>query len=330
MDIEDGAPGDATDPTARRLRGERVVHQPRLLGGEPYDFTQRQRLSPDQLSALEGTLTQASRRMGRALSQYLGAEVAAHALAAAEMPFEDWVSAVPESAALIVFSYRHEAERGVWCVPAPVAAALLAVMTGASAVPEPQSGRFTDLESAWLLRVARESLGAVSEILGGAEATMEPVEVAASPSNLDLNLENDRVIAAAIELTIGSVREPTSLALRAALMRETAEAARVSRRNAAVAADGATRESLRARAELVPLSLRVQLPPTRMPLSTVVRLRPGDVVRFDVHVTDPLVVLVGEVRKLTGWVGTHRGRVAVQVETVDAEHPDLLDDDSGG
>ncbi len=85
------------------------------------------------------------------------------------------------------------------------------------------------------------------------------------------------------------------------------------------AAGGRAEPALGQRALRVPVALRARMSGSRVPLSQLLALEPGDVIPLDDRVGEPVLVLVGEKPFGTARLGTRRGKLAVRIERIDKE-----------
>lgn len=188
----------------------------------------------------------------------------------------------------------------------------------------PQLRRLTTLEVA--------ALGEVVEVLGdGLAAAFAPVvelqvrhdDLVFDPQFLDLADGTETVVLLAYRVAL-QAEEGTSEGI-VTLCYPTTQLAPVLRHLQDAAAGEGEPEPLRrpagplvAHLPEVDVPVRVRLRPTRVLARDIADLVPGDVLRLDHAVGDPVVAASGDRELFTGHLGQRRRRLAVQVATVRA------------
>ena len=71
--------------------------------------------------------------------------------------------------------------------------------------------------------------------------------------------------------------------------------------------------------EALQVEVSARLEGTEILLSDLLTLRPGDVIPLQRHITEPMIVSIQDRPQLRGSIGTHRGKIAVEI--IDAIAP---------
>ena len=81
------------------------------------------------------------------------------------------------------------------------------------------------------------------------------------------------------------------------------------------------REVLEQTMSEIPVEVVISLGESRVPVSDLMNLQPGDVIVLDQRVTEPLAASVGNIAKFHGWPGTTGKRQAFQIsELIESNH----------
>jgi flagellar motor switch protein FliM len=169
--------------------------------------------------------------------------------------------------------------------------------------------------------------GMIEHILGDIKASwsrLAPVEPSLDDSTtnshwVQMMLGNERVMLVILEMTIQEVSGMMNIYIPFATLKPVAQNLNPHMWISGYkdrSPDPATRNLALEGLSLVTLPVRVFLGNTRLPLSQIVNLQPGDIVRLDTPVNQDLPVQVADQTCFLGRVGRHGTRLAAQITTV--------------
>lgn len=289
--------------------------RPDPIGAEVYDFGRPTKVPRDQLRALQMCLETFTRRLTTLFTSSLRQVCAVEQVALEQMAYDDYVSEFEGAAVLAPITL--EPLQGTTILQLPVESALVCVdhLLGGPGGEQPQRLP-TDVETALLrqlfdqvlgvLRYAFEPIVSVVPSLGAIEYNPQFVQ-AAGPG--------DPVIVARLELRIGDLADAASLCMPLGSLSAVLAAATSNTHDDP--ALGSARSASTARLEdtigTTPVSVAVSFPPLALDPTTVLGLRPGDLLPLRHSVTVPLAVGVDGARFASAVAGRTGDRLAILV-----------------
>jgi flagellar motor switch protein FliM len=197
---------------------------------------------------------------------------------------------------------------------ASIAYAALDCMLGGTGATSLESGADpSPLERSVISRLFQEILSAWTELWDRLKTLSPRVEgVVSSPSAVDLRASDERLFYVVLEVSIARTRGMLRLCIPLSavkrLLREekkTITAVDLTQPEGDIPTVGPLSETP------VTLSAYIETPP--MSLSSLLSLRPGEVLDLRVPANKPFTIAVGEVPKFEGVAGVAEGRVAVRL-----------------
>jgi len=311
---DDGA-GVTSRATQKRKRGSGVP--------EAYDFRQPMTLTREHSRALEIAMQTFSRQWGTMLSSRLGA-LTTVTLDAIEMhPYDDYIQSLPQVTTTVILQVEPSRTPALLQIPTDMTMTLIDCLLGGPATAlEMPFREMTEIE--WRLMKGMLDL-AVSELEYGFQPVMKlAFEVRTSkysPTFLQLTSATEPVLVMRLDMAVGPVKAPITLALIAEpILAELRAADDTGGRS-----DDEQREHAEAVGRLadrmaeVPLPVSVRFKGRSMGALEISRLEVGDVVRLGHDANLPLDVVVGDVTLAHAAIGVNGTRVACLVVSTEED-----------
>lgn len=273
---------------------------------EARDFRRPRRLTGVQREELEALVAASLQTAQADLRALLGPEVRLETAGIGEI---DARALFREDEAPCVLAFKVEGAEGWLALELPLAVDCVERLLG-TAPSEAETRPLSDLETGVLVELfaplARRVAAALQADCKEFSVQQRPHELRAAtarsaerdPHRLAIELTFERgALTAALQLYLPGLPPPGPSG---------APAARAE-------------PALGQRALHVPVALRARMSGSRVPLSQLLALEPGDVIPLDDRVGEPVLVLVGEKPFGTARLGTRRGKLAVRIERIDKE-----------
>ena len=279
-----------------------------------YNFRRPDRVSKEQMHALQFLHERGARNLSTSLSAYLRTTINLSVASVEQYSYQEFLAALSDPTAFYSLSIAPFDELGAIEINPSVAFAIIDRILGGSGQPVAISRPLTEIEQnvvddvvKLLLDGLAEAWKAVTNLtigIRGRETRPQMLQVAAP---------NEIVCAVVFELKVGEVRGLINLCIPTNVV-ETAGTQfsntwQRQRRELTATERGWLDENLlRMPIPVVPL-IR-----TRLKTGAVLELQPGEVIALPLGADQPLDVHLGGIRKLTGRLASERGRLMVQIE----------------
>ncbi len=274
-----------------------------------YNFRRPDRISNDQLRALQFLHERCARDLSTSLSAYLRTTVSLSVASVDQLSYSDLLRSFPDPTAFYAIAISHFEQLGALELNPSVAFAMLDRMLGGSGQAASLNRPLTDIEQ----NVAD---AIVNLLLDGLAEAWKPVSQLTfttraretRPQMLQVAAPNEIVVAVVFDVRVGDATGHIHLCIPIAVVETTATyvARGLQRRPRELSA--AEREWLEVNLARVPVPL-VPLIRTRLKAGAVVALQPGEVVSLPLAADQPLDVCAGGVRKFTGRLAADQGRL---------------------
>jgi len=282
-----------------------------------YNFRRPDRVSKEQMHALQFLHERAARNLSTSLSAYLRTTINLSVASVEQFAYQEFLASLADPTAFYSLSIAPFDELGALEISPTVAFAMIDRMLGGTGQTAPMARPLTEIEQnvidevvMLLLDGLADGWRAVASLafgIRGRETRPQMLQVAAP---------NEIICAVAFDLKVGDVRGTVNLCIPTNVV-ETAEGQFSS------AWQRQKRElTPTERAWLVENLGRVPVPVvplirTRLKTGAVLALEPGEVVALPLSADSAIDVYVGGVRKMAGRLASERGRLLVQVERRD-------------
>ena len=282
-----------------------------------YNFRRPDRVSKEQMHALQFLHERAARNLSTSLSAYLRTTIAMSVVSVEQFAYQEYLASLGDPTAFYSLSIPPFDELGALEISPTVAFAMIDRMLGGTGQTVQAIRPLTEIEQNVIDEV-------VLLVLDGLADGWRPVASLSfgirgretRPQMLQVAAPNEIVCAVAFELKVGEVRGTVNLCIPTNVV-ETSEG-QFSNAWQRQKRDLTDTE----RAWLVENLGRVPIPVvplirTRLRTGAVLGLRPGEVVALPLSADSPIDVYAGGTRKLAGRLASERGRVVVRVERRD-------------
>ncbi len=284
----------------------------------PYDFRRPNRVSKEQLRFFQTIHEAFARQFANTLSGYLRSIVDIEIVSADQLTYGEYVLSLPSSTALFVFSMKPLEGSGVLEINPSLILTMIERLFGGAGADAGFSRDLTTIETAVVTRIVQQGL----EVLGTSWDRIVPLrpdlqELMKNPQMLQLLPNTETVILISFELRMGSSAGILSLCypylgIEPIIPKISSRQALLGQ-NRRVVEDGPA--WIGARLSDTGLPVAAELGQAELSVSEFLRLRPGDVIRLDRRVEEPIDLLVGGERKGRARPGLKGRNRAVRLDT---------------
>jgi flagellar motor switch protein FliM len=298
---------------ATRTGRDRRTHEP----AGPivrYDFRRPDRVSKEQIHALQFLHERCARNISTSLSAYLRTMIHLSVTSVAQFSYGEFLASLADPTAFYALGIAPFDESGALEINPSVAFALIDRMLGGAGEPVQVNRPLTEIEQNVVDSVVKLLLDGFAEAWKPVASLTFSIRARETrPQMLQVAAPNEIVIAVVFDVKVGDVRGQVNLCIPATVV-ETA-GAQVARawprqRRELTATERAWLDENFGR---VPLPVVPQIR-AKLSASAVLGLQTGEVVALPLAADQPLDVFVGGVRKLTGRLASDRGRLLVMIE----------------
>lgn len=301
---------DASGSAAQEKR-QRVV---------PYDFRRPDRVSKEQVRSLYLLYDAFARNLSSSLPTFLRAVSEVTLISVEQRAYMDYLSGLPDPAAIFKLEMKPLQGMAVLEISPNVAFPLIDRQLGGPGVTLNEMRAMTEIEQKVLegfLKIVNDALrSAWQPIL---EIDFKCVGCETAPKLLQIVPPNEVVLSIIFHIQVVDARGTLSLCIPALYLEPILQKLNESSysRMHPDAPPDQTRAIIDKLAQ-VPFPITADLRPTSAPISDLIRLAPGDVMRLDHRVGDPVDVCVGELLKFRGDLASKDLRTAVCIRTLES------------
>lgn len=283
-----------------------------------YNFRRPDRVSKEQMHALQFLHERAARNLSTSLSAYLRTTISLSVASVDQFAYQEFLGALSDPTAFYSLSIAPFDELGAMEISPAAAFAMIDRMLGGTGQTPPMARPLTEIEQNVIDEVVLVLLDGLAEAWRAVASLSLGIRGRETrPQMLQVAAPNEIVCAVAFDLKVGDVRGTINLCIPTNVV-ETAEgqfsSAWQRQKRELTPTERMWLDENLAR---VPVSL-VPLIRTRLKTGAVLALKPGEVVALPLSAESALDVYVGGIRKMTGRLASERGRLMVQVEQRDA------------
>ena len=292
----DGRPTDATGPIVR------------------YDFRRPDRVSKEQIHALQFLHERCARNISTSLSAYLRTMINLSVASVEQFSYGEFLASLTDPTAFYALGIAPFDELGALEINPSIAFALIDRMLGGVGESMPVNRPLTEIEQNVVDSVVKLLLDGFAEAWKPVASLTFSIRARETrPQMLQVTAPNEIVVAVVFDVKVGDVRGRVNLCIPANVV-ETA-GAQVARawprhRRELTATERAWLEENFGR---IPVPV-VPLIRTRLKAGAVLSLQKGEIVALPLAADQPLDVFVGGIRKLTGRLASDNGRMLVMIQ----------------
>ena len=283
----------------------------------PYDFKRPERVSKDQMRALQTLHEGFARNFGASLSGFLRTIVEVRVADCEQMTYSEFISGLPNPTSFNLI--QTDALEGQICLEVspliiyPIIDRLLGGTSQDLFVPQRP---MTLIETRLIGNVIRRALAALSEAWSGVkQLQFEMSATESNPQLVQIVPPNEVVVVIVFELKISNRAGTMNLCIPYNVIEPVVE--QLSSQSWFSAAKNQRSEEIERRLTRclghASLDLRAILAETTITLRDLAHMAPGDVIVTETEATRPAVLWVGHERKFTAEVGQFRGSRALRI-----------------
>jgi flagellar motor switch protein FliM len=297
----------ADAPAARRAAGPTPVVR--------YNFRRPDRVSKEQIHALQFLHERCARNMSTSLSAYLRTTIAMSVSSVEQFSYSEFLGSLTDPTAFYAVAISPSDELGAVEINPSIAFAMLDRMLGGSGQPAPSNRPLTEIEQNVIDAVVKILLNGLADAWKAVTNLTFGIRARETrPQMLQVAAPNEIVVAIVFDVKVGDVRGLINLCLPT-------NVAEVAGTHFATAWQRQRRELTDTeRAWMAENFGRVPLPVvpqirTTLNAASVLAIREGEVIGLPLPADHPLDVYVGGIRKFTGRLASDRGRLMVSIES---------------
>jgi flagellar motor switch protein FliM len=278
-----------------------------------YNFRRPDRVSKEQMHALQFLHERGARNLSTSLSAYLRTTINLSVASVEQFSYQEFLSSLSDPTAFYSLSIAPFDEVGAIEINPSVAFAMMDRMLGGTGQSVAVSRPLTEIEQNVVDEVVKLLLDGLAEAWKAVTSLTFSIRGRETrPQMLQVAAPNEIVCAVIFDLKVGDVRGMISLCIPTNVV-ETAGTVSTAWQRQRRELTPAERAWMTENLARVPMPV-VPLIRTRLKTGAVLALKPGEIVMLPLPADRPLDVYVGGVRKLAGRLASERGRLAVQIE----------------
>ncbi|HVQ40800.1 MAG TPA: flagellar motor switch protein FliM [Vicinamibacterales bacterium] len=286
-----------------------------------YDFRRPDRISKEQVHALQFLHERCARNMSTSFSAYLRTTVTLSVASVDQLAYDEFLRSVADPTAFYALGIAPFDELGALEINPAIAFALIDRMLGGSGQPASVNRPLSEIEQNVVDSVVKLLLEGIAEAWKPVTNLAFSIRARETrPQMLQVAAPTEGFVVVVFQVTVSKVNGTVTLCIPASVV-ETASAqftqAWPKQRRDASPQDRAWIAEHIARAG-VPVEPMIR---ATIPASTVLSLEPGSVLALPLAADRPIDLYVGGLRKMTGRLATERGRLMVTVEQRVSETP---------
>ncbi|AWX56823.1 flagellar motor switch protein FliM [Brevibacillus formosus] len=284
-----------------------------------YDFKRALRFSKDQIRGL----TRIHENYARLLTTYFSAQlrtfVQITVASVDQLPYDEFIRSIPKMTILNIFEAPPLEGRMVLEVNPNIAYTMLdRLLGGQGAIPE-KMGALTEIETTVMERVFGKALDTFHE------AWKQIIELDPYQEGLEMNPQfmqivspNEIVVVISFSTKIGDTTGMINLCLPHVVLEPimTKLSGQYWFSKQKKTRDEEERLRVEERVKVAKLPIVAEMGTATITVGDFLQLQKGDVIQLDQSIDNKLKIKVGDHLKFLGQPGTHKGRVAVQIDEV--------------
>jgi flagellar motor switch protein FliM len=286
-----------------------------------YDFRRPDRVSKEQVRSIYLLHDAFARNLSSSLSNFLRAVSEVTLMSVEQRPYVDYLARLPDPAAMFKISVNPLEGMAILEVSPSVAFPLIDRQLGGPGVPFNDARPLTEIEQNILegfLTIVNESLRAAWKPI--IEIDFQSVGCETCPKLVQIVAPNEVVLCIVFDIQIADARGTLSLCIPAVNLEPILQKLNESSysRMHSCAPPAQTR-SILDKLSAVHFPVAAELRGTPATINDLMRLSPGDVLRLDHRVDEPVEVSVAGIVKFHGELAVSDNRTAVYIKPLDPQ-----------
>ena len=279
-----------------------------------YNFRRPDRVSKEQMHALQFLHERCARNMSTSLSAYLRTTISLSVSSVEQYSYAEFLGSLTDPTAFYAVSIHPFDEPGAVEINPTIAFAMLDRMLGGTGQPAPATRPLSEIEQNVVDAVVKIILNGLADAWKAVTTLTFSIRARETrPQMLQVAAPNEIVVAVVFDVKVGDARGLINVCLPT-------NVAEVAGTHLSTTWQRQRRElTAKERAWMYENIGRVQLPVvpqirTGLTAGSVLGLNRGDVIALPLAADQPLDIHVGGIRKFTGRLASERGRLMVLVE----------------
>jgi flagellar motor switch protein FliM len=290
-----------------------------------YDFKRALRFSKDQVRSL----TRIHENFARLLTTYFSAQlrtfVQISVASVDQLPYEEFIRAIPKMTILNVFEPYPLEGRLLMEVNPNVAYAMLDRLLGGKGISINKIENLTEIETRIMSQLFQRTLDSFEEAWSSV-VEMDPVmeEIEVNPQFLQMVSPNETVVVISLSTTISETSGMINICLPHVVLEEVLPKLSVHywMQEKKKQHQPGEKEAIEAKIKKAPLLIQSELGRSEITINEFLQLGEGDVIELDQLINEPLLVTVEGEKKFYAQPGKMKNKMAVQVTDVIEEAED--------
>jgi len=281
-----------------------------------YDFRRPTKFSKDNLRTLHFLHETFARQLSSALAGYLRTNARCVLGSVEQVTYEEFLRSLPSPTLICICDLGAPEKPVVMEMSLSLAFGIIDRILGGPGMGGVQERELTEIEQA----IIEEVLTLVLVELSKAWSTVVEVEfhlekMEAHPQFVQVVFPTEIILAVSLEAEVGASEGFINFCIPFTSLQEILDGFNTEKWLSSRPREEAVRR-LAVREDLasVRAPLVVELGRTRISLSDLKSLKPGQVIRLDSRVEDAVVVKIGRTPAYLAWPGTSRGKMAVRIQ----------------
>jgi flagellar motor switch protein FliM len=283
-----------------------------------YDFKRPERVSKDQMRALEALHEGFSRNFGAALSGYLRTIVEVSVANIEQLTFSEFIHALPNPTCFNLLSAKPlDGQMCLEISPLIIYPIIDRLLGGSSADLFIPQRPLTAIEWRLVKRLTDRALSNISEAWSNImKITFELTETESNPQLVQIVPPNEVVVVIGFEIKMGNRAGTMSLCIPYNVIEPVMS--KLSQQNwftyTKKANSDSHQKAMQKNLAGAPLLVKVLLGHTTIKVDELVNLAPGDILQLDKPASGEMIVQVEGKNKFTGLIGQFKGKRALRIK----------------
>jgi flagellar motor switch protein FliM len=284
----------------------------------PYDFKRPERVSKDQMRALEGLHEGFSRNFGAALSGYLRTIVEVSVANIEQLTFSEFIHALPNPTCFNLLSAKPlDGQMCLEISPLIIYPIIDRLLGGSNADLFIPQRPLTAIEWRLVKRLTDRALGNLSEAWQAiTQVTFEMTETESNPQLVQIVPPNEVVVVIGFEIKMGNRAGTMSLCIPFNVIEPVM--GKLSQQNwftyTKKSGSADHQKAMQKNLGGAPLILKVVLGHTSIKVEELLSLAPGDIIQLEKPASGEMIIQIEDKNKFAGFIGQYKGKRAVRVK----------------
>lgn len=291
---------------------------------KPYDFKRPDKFSKDQIRTLQMIHETFARFVTTSLSAQLRALVHVHVASVDQLTYEEFVKSLPNPSTLAIVEMQPLEGSSVFEIDPSIVFTIIDRILGGKGYSTNLSRELTDIEISVMERIVQKILASLRESWSNVVDLKPKLEkIEANPQFVQIVPPNDMVVLVTLETKVSEVEGMINLCIPYIVLEPIVNKLSAQFWYSSIRKRSTEEqvENLKSRIGEIFVPIKVEVGHTRLTVGEILRLRPGDVVKLDVHADQPFVMKIRDNLKYFCIPGVHKMKMSTKlvgrVENID-------------